>query len=218
MAVATYDQVRFAQAFLRSVGANWRDNYLILVVVAWIIAANRGWSRIQGNNPFLVRATNFDTRYRVGTFKRNGITYSRYAGLDSAINATILSLQKGFPFSPAAFQGILKAFRQARGYKGAAAVAYALSNSAWDNPRQYRTSKGKNLILVVMSRFTGIQLEPPTKPPPTRPPKPKPTPNFPTPGRYPIPEVHHDWPSPTAPRAFLEERQWKPPIWTSRRV
>lgn len=218
MAVATYDQVRFAQAFLRSVGANWRNNYLILLVVAWIVAANRGWSRVRGNNPFLVRATAADARFRVGTFKLNGITYSRYASWTVAVAATIATLQKGYPspYSINTLQKILDAFRgSAKGYKAAQAVAYALSNSPWDDPRRFRTAKGKNLILVVMSRFTGLQLQPPTKPPPVRPPKP--TKNFPTPGRYPIPETHHKWPVPTAPLSFLRERQWVPDLWTSRK-
>lgn len=218
MAVATYDQVRYAQAFLRSVGANWRDNYLILVVVAWIIAANRGWTRIRGNNPFLVRATAADARYRVGTFKLNGVVYSRYASFDAAIPATIHVFLRGYPGNTNTLWVVLRAFRQAKGSKGAAAVAYALSNSHWDDPRKYTTAKGKNLILVVMSRFTGLQLKPPIKPPPVRPPKKPQDRNFPTPGRYPIPEVHHKWPVPTAPLSFLRERQWVPDIWTSRKV
>ncbi len=216
MAVATYDQVRFAQAFLRSVGANWKDNYLILVVVAWVMAGNRGWN-IRGNNPFLVFATSADARFRIGTFTVNGLRYSRYASLSSAFAATIATLQKGYQSHGANdLAAILRAFRAARGIKGAQAVAQALSNSPWDYPRRYRTSKGKNLILVIMSRFTGLQLEPPVKPPPKRPP-PKPKPRFPDPGKYPIPEVRHDWPSPTAPISFLHERQWKPDIWTTRK-
>lgn len=208
MATASYGQVVLAQQFLRSIGADYRDNYLILVTVAWITAANRGWGNIQGNNLFLTPSTLIDAKYRTGTFRRNGGVYSRYASTSTAIAAAIATLR---------FGRLAAAFQSAHGIRGTRQIAAALSNSPWDQGH-YLSKKGQNLILVALSRYTGLQLQPPQKPPPKRPPEKKPKPRAQPPQlRYPLPSTQHDWPSPFAPLRFLRERQWVPPLWTERK-
>lgn len=162
MAVVQYPEVKFAQDFLKAVGGNWTDSYLILAVAAWLEATP---------------SIRTDTQ-------------------------AVLRMLRTQPYKQ-----VLYDFQHKHGSKGAVLILTALSLAGW-NGIHYLDKQRRNRLLIYLSRFTGLQLQPPTKKPP------KPRPPLPPAPRSPQPVAAQKWPDPLAPRDFLQARQWKPKLGT----
>lgn len=206
--VASAKEVEAAQAFLRYVGADSHNNYLILAVVSWFYQESGGLSRVIGNNPFNIRpgiASKLSSGVRRS---RNGNGFFLiFPNLDTGFRAAALVLKA---LSPSYGYGlVVQALRRG----SAVDFLVALAMSSWDaghygvtgsdNPADPR----QNHLLAVYSSFTGLQLPSP-KQDPKPPPKEHPQPKLPRSLQPPPPRLHYA--SGFAARRFYEQRHPRP--------
>lgn len=208
--VATTHEVLAAQAFLRTLGANWRDTYLVLAIIAWVrvaIALHHG----KYNNIFGLKPGAYDKAFRSGIYTTTGpfqphtgrptIQLSKYASLSKALQAFAVYLRTQAN-STNGFRLILSAIRHDR----PSDVLWAASMSSID-PSHYGLGTTQ-LLFVEYSSFTGIA-QPGHPGTPGRPPTVKPAKIAPPPRSLQAPVVHPHYVNAYAVQSFYDERHDK---------
>lgn len=225
--VATLDEVKGAQAFLRYIGVTYTDQYLILAVVAWFRQESGSIGKVIGNNPFNIRSSPLASgrRPQYGTVSViNPITGFKTGTKRAIVGyfATFSSLEKGFQAAAYlllhgnkayGYQLAVKALRNG-GQQGARDFLVALALSSWDaahygthGPSDAATTN--NHLLVIYSKFTGLTL------PAAAPQKPKPVVKaaaVKVPTVLLPPVLRRDYVSGYAVKTFYDERHRPAPI------
>lgn len=129
MAKVTEREVRFARAFLKSVGGNQSNGYLLLAVIAWIRAeVGVNFRFMRGNNPFNIRRSSYASGY---TQTRGNGSFAIFKNLTVAAKATVAFLIKNARFGN--YNPILKAARRRGGNAAIQARDFlmAIAMSKW---------------------------------------------------------------------------------------
>jgi len=131
-------ETTFAQAFIKQLGGDINNVYLITAVVAWMRQESGGLSKVVGNNPFNLRPGRDDARFRSGTrkSKKGNGTFSVYA-----------SLAKG---AQAAANRLVKAGNDYRGY---GAIVKAARGNYSQDIRDQQLQARDFLKAVAMSKW-----------------------------------------------------------------
>lgn len=165
--VAQELEVRAAQAFLKAIGASWKNTNLIYAVIAWMRQESGSLANIIGNNPFNIRPSKSIDQDLIAGIRRskNGNGYfiifkSLEAGL---IGTAQLLLRAGHDWRK--YDAIIRAFRQGDSIGAINAIAL----SAWDVSHYgYKPGdQSTNHIYTIYARFTGLQM--PATPKPQKP-------------------------------------------------
>lgn len=166
----TNEQINAAQAFLRTLGADWHDNYLVLAIIAWGTVAIHG----KFHNIFNLHPGSWDKHLRTGTYKvdsghfdphagRVMEEFSKYRNMFSAY----VALANYLKANSKEFALILSSIRHDRVND----ALFAISASSFD-PYHYGLGSTNRIYTVYNSLFIVIPGK--KQPGPQPPPKPKP--------------------------------------------
>jgi len=216
-------EVGFAQAFLKQLGGDYNNIYLITAVVAWMRQESGGLSKVIGNNPFNLRPGRDDLRFRSGTRKsKNGNGFfSVYASLAKGAQAAANRLiSAGSDYR--GYNDIVSAARgnyskqpgdqalQARDFLKAIAMSKwnashygALDITGPPDERHYGEEyhEDANHLIMLWRKFTGLTF------PAVKNPMPKPPRNRPKPQKSLIMALPlGNYIKPYAARTFFEQR------------
>jgi hypothetical protein len=120
--LASLTETLAAQAFLKTVGADWTNTSLVIAVVAWYRVSlhyysPKGGLKDVGYNPFFLKPGSFDKGIRIGTFKsKNKLhegTFSVYKTLADSLRALANYLLAG-RHTDSKFRLLVNAFRSGR--------------------------------------------------------------------------------------------------------
>lgn len=207
MAKLTEKEVRFARSFLKYLGANQVNGYLLLAVIAWM--RQESGQTYLGNNPFNIRKSPFASGYRQ-TRNGNG-KFAIFANLDVAAKATVAFLKANAKFGN--YGPIIAAARRATGKDGGVQQALdfltAIAISKWDSAHYGAADGdlGKNHLIKVWATLTGTSIPKQWFVDPKPKPKPPPKPPFrQVVQRYHYPVPTADFIKPYAGKAFYEDR------------
>lgn len=181
--IASLVEVHAAQAFLRHVGADWKNQDLIRGVVAWFRQASKdtygGRAQVRGNNIFGLRNS-------------AGKLYT-YATFDAAAIAAADRLLAGSKIKgdPKAYGLVIRAAKSGR----ISDFLQAIAMSAWDAAHYGYTPDHpeNNHLFAVFNAITGLTMP---APPPA-----------PAPPRRRFPQQPRDIPHPFAPSPYLDAGQ-----------
>ena len=192
-------ETTFAQAFIKQLGGDINNVYLITAVVAWMRQESGGLSKVVGNNPFNLRPGRDDARFRSGTrkSKKGNGTFSVYASLAKGAQAAANRLisagsdYRGYDAIVAAARGkysqrVEDQQKQARDFlKGVAMSKWDASHygaiihqKIEDGRYEDIYQESWNHLIKVWQNIPGVNWVPvAVKPPPVKqPPKPPPRP------------------------------------------
>jgi len=187
-------EVGFAQAFLKQLGGDYNNVYLITAVVAWMRQESGGLSKVIGNNPFNLRPGKDDERFRSGTRKtRNGNGFfSVYSSLAKGAQAAANRLlsagadYRGYAAIVAATRGNYSKVQadqalQARDFLKAIALskwnashygAIRVTPTRTGDPTHKTWTaydENKNHLILLWRSFTGLSFPPVKNPAPEQP-------------------------------------------------
>lgn len=164
--VASRQETRGAEAFLRYLGDDWHNKALVLAVVAWFRQESGSISKVVGNNPFNIRpgvATKWSSGVRRS--KRPGGGYFLiFPDLDTGFRAAALVLKTLAPSY--GYGQVLKALKDTS--KNAPLYFLgALAMSKWDSAHYgVLTAENQftlqNHLIVVYQTLTGGIFAPPS--------------------------------------------------------
>jgi hypothetical protein len=173
--IATVKERRFAEAFLKHIGADVSNVFLVTAVIAWM-RRESGKTYI-GNNVFNIRHSKYETGFRIG---KNG-RFATFKTLDLAAKATAALLLSAKPGDYRGYDKVVKALRRANDQtqKGMQQQALdfltALAMSKW-SATHYGAPHGEpwlNKLVAVWSTILGL---PPLPAEPVKPPRRRPVP------------------------------------------
>lgn len=142
-------EVRGAQMFLRVLGADWHDPYLVRAVVAWFRQESGSVARVVGNNPFNIRP-GVASKYASGTRRGRVGSFLVFRRLSRGFGGAALVLRTLAPT-----YGYGRVIEEARAGDALGFLA-ALALSSWDASHYGATaatarSKANHLIGVYAS-------------------------------------------------------------------
>lgn len=122
---ATTAEIAGARAFLRYLGADWRDPDLVRAVVAWFRCESGSVKRVVGNNPFNIRP-GVASPYASGVRKGRVGVFLMFSSLPRGFMAAGVVLRKLAPRY--GYGTVLRRLRA----KDAQGFLVALARSSWD--------------------------------------------------------------------------------------
>lgn len=185
--VATVAEVKAAQAFLKTIGADYKNQDLIRGVIAWFHQESGSIAKVLGNNPFNIRNDPNAIGYR--QTKGNG-SFAIFATLEEGFQAAARLLLRGMLNDKDDYRGyglIIKAARRGDILDFLTAIAI----SKWDAGHYGYTPDHpeNNHLIGAYNAITGLTMPVP------KPPKPKPRQ---------LPKRPRDIPAPFQPTPFLD--------------
>jgi hypothetical protein len=183
---ATLAEVKAAQAFLRTLGADWHNQDIIRGVVAWFHQESGSISKVLGNNPFNIRIDSAAIGYRIT--KSNG-KFAIFKTLEEGFQAAAGLLLRGMGDKGdargyglvvrAARHGVILDFLQ------------AIAMSKWDAAHYGYTPEHpeNNHLLAAYNAITGLTL---------------PVPPAPKPKKRRLPQQPRDIPRPFVPSPYMD--------------
>jgi hypothetical protein len=81
-----------AQTFLRTLGADYKNRYMIKAVIAWFRQESGGVSKVLYNNPFNIRP-GVATKYSYGTWQGRVGSFLKFSSLSKGFAAAAMTLR-----------------------------------------------------------------------------------------------------------------------------
>lgn len=186
---ASLQEVRSAQAFLRTLGADWHNQDIVRGVIAWFHQESGSVSKVLGNNPFNIRNDPNAIGYR--QTKHNG-RFAIFKTLEEGFQAAARLLLRG-----------AKDKGDARGYGLIVRAAKrgvildfltAIAISKWDAGHYGYTPEHpeNNHLIAAYNAITGLTMPIPAKDRPVK--------------RH-FPQKPRDIPAPFKPSPYLDARE-----------
>jgi hypothetical protein len=144
-------EIRGAQMFLRVLGADWHDPYMVKAVIAWFRQESGGVSKVIQNNPFNIRP-GIASSYANGVWRGRVGLFLSFSTLTRGFAAAALVLKTLAPRY--GYGTVIKAAQSGNALRFLAALAL----SSWDGSHYGTTSKAsayttKNHLIVVYKQL-----------------------------------------------------------------